>query len=48
MRYELQKTFDINLRLSDWASKENTFAGVPITIIKLSWENEKKAVKRIF
>jgi hypothetical protein len=36
MRYELQKTFDINLRLSNWASKENTFGGsTPATNKKL-------------
>jgi hypothetical protein len=26
------KTFDINLRLSDWASKENTAGEYPTTI----------------
>jgi hypothetical protein len=45
MRYELQKTFDINLRLSNWASKGKYFSGEYPTIKKtnaMSWENEKQ------
>ena len=29
MRYELQKTFDINLRLKNWTKNENTFINKP-------------------